>query len=125
MVVLYREINYILLFIWSFFRIWTTFKSATRLRCLYIPGRGLSSVARLRAIIQHKAKYLCCTPTYALYLAEVASEEDIDLSTSAVETIIVYITHRISEVISHSDRRGSDAHGDRPKSVRFLFCPLG
>ena len=90
-----------------FLGFWTAFESATRLGCLCIPGGGLSSVARLRAIIQHKVKFLCCTPTYALYLAEVASEEYIDLNTSAVETIIVagepggslsHVRNRISEL---------------------------
>ncbi len=90
-----------------FLGFWTAFESATRLGCLCIPGGGLSSVARLRAIIQHKVKFLCCTPTYALYLAEVASEENIDLNTSAVETIIVagepggslsHVRNRITEL---------------------------
>ncbi len=90
-----------------FLGFWTAFESAIRLGCLCIPGGGLSSVARLRAIIQHKVKFLCCTPTYALYLAEVASEENIDLNTSAVETIIVagepggslsHVRNRITEL---------------------------
>ncbi len=90
-----------------FLGFWTAFESATRLGCLCIPGGGLSSVARLRAIIQHKVKFLCCTPTYAMYLAEVASEENIDLNTSAVETIIVagepggslsHVRNRITEL---------------------------
>lgn len=90
-----------------FLGFWTAFESATRLGCLSIPGGGLSSVARLRAIIQHQVKFLCCTPTYALHLAEVASMENIDLKTSAVETIIVagepggslpHVRNRITEL---------------------------
>ncbi len=45
--------------------------------------------ARLRAMIQHRATVLCCTPTYALHLAEAAREEGIDLRESAVRKIIV------------------------------------
>ena len=43
-----------------------------RRRCglLCLPGGGLSSAARLRAIVEHEATVLCCTPTYALHLAE-------------------------------------------------------
>ncbi len=72
-----------------FLGFWTAFESATRFGCLCIPGGGLSSVARINAIIQHKVKFLCCTPTYALHLAEVAVAENINLKDSTVETIIV------------------------------------
>ena len=36
-------------------------------------GRGLSSAARMRAIIENDATILCCTPTYALRLGEIGS----------------------------------------------------
>ena len=72
-----------------FLGFWTAFEAATLHGCLCIPGGGLSSAARLRAIIEHRAKVICCTPTYALRLAEVAREEAIDLSESEVRTIIV------------------------------------
>ena len=72
-----------------FLGFWTAFDSAARLGCLCIPGGGLSSLARLKAINKHQVKFLCCTPTYALHLAEVAVAESIDLSRSAVEKIIV------------------------------------
>jgi len=72
-----------------FLGFWTAFEAATLHGCLCIPGGGLSSAARVRAIIEHRARVLCCTPTYALRLAEVAREEGIDLSTAEVRTIIV------------------------------------
>jgi phenylacetate-CoA ligase len=72
-----------------FLGFWTAFEAATLHGCLCIPGGGLSSAARVRAIIEHRARVLCCTPTYALRLAEVARDEGIDLSTSEVRTIIV------------------------------------
>jgi phenylacetate-CoA ligase len=72
-----------------FLGFWTAFEAATLHGCLCIPGGGLSSAARVRAIIEHRARVLCCTPTYALRLAEVAREEGIDLSASEVRTIIV------------------------------------
>jgi phenylacetate-CoA ligase len=49
----------------------------------------MRSAARLRAIIDTGATVLCCTPTYAVRLAEVASEENIDLAAARVRTIIV------------------------------------
>jgi phenylacetate-CoA ligase len=72
-----------------FLGFWTAFESATRLGCLCIPGGGMRSVERLRAIIETGATVLCCTPTYAIRLAEVAAEETIDLAASRINTIIV------------------------------------
>lgn len=40
-------------------------------------------------MIDTAATVLCCTPTYAMRLAEVASEESIDLAATKVKTIIV------------------------------------
>ena len=72
-----------------FIGFWLAFESAARLGCLCVPGGGLSSAARLRAILDNGITILCCTPTYAMRLAEVASEEQIDLSASPVRTLIV------------------------------------
>ena len=72
-----------------FLGFWTAFEAATRLGCLTLPGGGLSTVARLRMLIDLRASVLCCTPTYALHLGEVASKEGIDLQQSAVRRIIV------------------------------------
>lgn len=72
-----------------FLGFWTAFESAERIGCMRIPGGGMGSAARLRAILDTGATVLCCTPTYALRLAEVAAEEKIDLACSRVRRIIV------------------------------------
>src|SRR2546428_2946611 len=72
-----------------FIGFWMAFESAARLGCLCVPGGGLSSAARVRAILDNGITVLCCTPTYAARLVEVAVEEKIDLSDSRVRTIIV------------------------------------
>jgi phenylacetate-CoA ligase len=72
-----------------FLGFWTAFDAAAKSGYLGIPGGGLGSAARVRAMIQHRATVLCCTPTYALHLAQAAVEERIDLSESAVKKIIV------------------------------------
>jgi len=72
-----------------FLGFWTAFESALRIGCLCLPGGGLSSLARLGQLIDHQATVLCCTPTYALHLAEAAAREGIDLSLAAVRTLIV------------------------------------
>ncbi len=72
-----------------FLGFWTAFEAAAKYGCLCIPGGGLSSAARLRGILQHRAEVLCCTPTYALHLAEIAEQEGLHLSDSCVRRIIV------------------------------------
>jgi phenylacetate-CoA ligase len=54
-----------------------------------IPGGGMRSAARLRTMIESSATVLCCTPTYAIRLAEVAAEENIFLGAAKIRTLIV------------------------------------
>jgi phenylacetate-CoA ligase len=72
-----------------FIGFWLAYEAAQRVGCLCLPGGGLSSVARLHVMMENNATILCCTPTYALRLAEVAAEEKIDLRASCVRTLIV------------------------------------
>jgi phenylacetate-CoA ligase len=72
-----------------FIGFWLAFESAARIGCLCIPGGGLSSAARLKAIIDNGIDMVCCTPTYAMRLAEVALEEKIDLKAGRVRVLIV------------------------------------
>jgi phenylacetate-CoA ligase len=72
-----------------FLGFWVGFEAATRIGCLAIPGGGMRSAARLHTILETSATVLCCTPTYAIRLAEVAAEEHIDLRASQVRTLIV------------------------------------
>lgn len=72
-----------------FIGFWLAFESATQLGCLCLPGGGLGSEARLRVLLDNQVTVLCCTPTYALRLAEVAAEQSIDLGASNVRLIIV------------------------------------
>jgi len=74
-----------LLFAFSFgpfLGFWSAFEAACSLGCLCLPGGGLSSVARLRLLLENEATVVLCTPTYALRLAEVAREQGIELSSA-------------------------------------------
>ena len=71
-----------------FLGFWTAFETAARMGCLCIPGGGQRSSARLRTMLDMSATVLCCTPTYAIRLAEVACEEGIDLGAAQIKTII-------------------------------------
>jgi phenylacetate-CoA ligase len=72
-----------------FIGFWLAFESAARLGCLCLPGGGLGSPARLRMMRDNRANVLCCTPTYAMRLAEVALSEKIDTAALGLKTIIV------------------------------------
>lgn len=72
-----------------FLGFWTAFETAARMGCLCIPGGGLHSSGRLRAIVDLGVTVLCCTPTYAIRLGEVAAEENLDLKGAKVTRIIV------------------------------------
>jgi phenylacetate-CoA ligase len=72
-----------------FLGFWLAFEAGLRLGCRCLPGGGMSSAARARAVIDLGATVLCCTPTYSIHLAEVAGKEKIDLSLSQVKTILV------------------------------------
>jgi phenylacetate-CoA ligase len=72
-----------------FIGFWAAFDGAARLGNLCLAGGGMSSLARLRLILDNEATVVCCTPTYALRLAEVAAAEGIDLATSPVRALIV------------------------------------
>ncbi len=72
-----------------FLGFWTAFEAALGLGCLCLPGGGLTSVARVRSLLEQQATVLCCTPTYALHLAQVARTEHLDLASGCVRRIIV------------------------------------
>ncbi|HAB11281.1 MAG TPA: CoF synthetase [Planctomycetaceae bacterium] len=72
-----------------FIGFWAAFEGAVESGHLCLPGGGMSSGARLRLIEDNQATVLCCTPTYALRLAEVAREEAVDLASGSVRMLIV------------------------------------
>lgn len=73
-----------------FLGFWTAFESATRRGNLSIPGGGLSSKARLQAMVAHEVEVLCCTPTYAMRLGELfAAHANDETSTYRLKKIIV------------------------------------
>jgi phenylacetate-CoA ligase len=72
-----------------FIGFWAAFEAAGRLGNLCLAGGGMSSPARLRLIEENAATIVCCTPTYALRLIEVAAEEDIDLAAGPVRALVV------------------------------------
>ena len=72
-----------------FLGFWSALDAVLRLGYFCFPGGSMSSVARLHAILDNQITVLCCTPTYAQHLGEVALEKSISLAKSRVRLIIV------------------------------------
>jgi phenylacetate-CoA ligase len=72
-----------------FLGFWAAFDGAFRLGALCLPAGGLSSQGRLQMMRDNSATVVCCTPTYALRLAELAKEEAVDLAKGTVRSLIV------------------------------------
>jgi phenylacetate-CoA ligase len=74
-----------------FLGFWTGFEAGCQMGLHCVPGGGMSSRLRLATIDAVAATVVCCTPTYALRLADVAEAErpDHPLSESSVRMLIV------------------------------------
>ncbi len=71
-----------------FIGFWAAVGGASRIGAMMIPGGGQTSVQRLALIERLGVTAMCCTPTYALRLAEVAREEGIDPARLGVRTTV-------------------------------------
>jgi len=71
-----------------FVRFWAGFEGARALGALAIPGGGQDTAQRLAAMESLGATAVCCTPSYALHLAEVARERGIALDRLGVRTTV-------------------------------------
>jgi phenylacetate-CoA ligase len=74
-----------------FLGFWAGFDAAWQMGLHAVPGGGMSSRTRLSMIDAVGASVVCCTPTYALRLAEVAAEDPSGrpLAASGVRLLIV------------------------------------
>jgi phenylacetate-CoA ligase len=71
-----------------FIGFWAAAEGTRRIGAMMIPGGGWDSLQRLRMIRELGATVVCCTPTYALRLAEVARENNFDLWATSVRALI-------------------------------------
>ena len=74
-----------------FLGFWAGFEAGCQLGLHCVPGGGMSSAIRLAMIEAIGATVVCCTPTYALRLAEIAAQErpGRPLARSTVRVLIV------------------------------------
>jgi phenylacetate-CoA ligase len=81
-----------LLFAFSFgpfLGFWAGFEGSQFYGSFGLASGGMSTPARLKLIGDHGITVVCCTPTYALRLADVAAYEGIDLAASSVRALLV------------------------------------
>lgn len=72
-----------------FIGFWLAYEAALRMGARCLPGGGMSTAARARAIIENRVTAICCTPTYAQHLADTAAAEGLDLRQAHVRHLIV------------------------------------
>ena len=71
-----------------FIGFWATVEGAKRVGAMMIPGGGWDSIQRLHMMRDLGATVVCCTPTYALRLAEVGRQEHFDMRSLSVRALI-------------------------------------
>jgi phenylacetate-CoA ligase len=74
-----------------FLGFWAGFEAGVQVGLHCIPGGGLSSQLRLAMIESVDATVVCCTPTYAMHLAEIAAQQgkERSLADGSVRMLIV------------------------------------
>jgi len=72
-----------------FIGFWSAHQACVDRGAMVIPAGGLSTLARLDFLRQSAATIVCCTPSYALHLAEVAQSQNFPLADLPVSRLIV------------------------------------
>ncbi len=72
-----------------FIGFWSAFDAAVARGALVCPTGGFSTLARIELIRSTQATAILCTPSYALHMAEVAAENQIDAAALPVDRILV------------------------------------
>jgi phenylacetate-CoA ligase len=100
-----------------FLGFWTAFEAAAKFGALCLPAGGLSTTARLRFLLDNGITVLCCTPTYALRMAETAAEERVNIRLAPLRVLIVAgepggsVPQTRSRIEEAWDARCVDHHG--------------
>ena len=71
-----------------YIQFWASYEGVQELGAMSIALGGMESLQRLQTMRSYQANVLLCTPSYALHLARVATENDLREPLEAVKTII-------------------------------------
>lgn len=72
-----------------FIGFWSAFDAVAERGALVAPTGAMNTLARLELIRSIRANVIFCTPSYALHMAEVAKENQIEVANLAVEKFVV------------------------------------
>jgi len=68
---------------------WSAYDAAVARGCLVVPGGGMNTLARLELLRSTGATVVFCTPSYALHMAEVGAEHQIDVGALGVLKLVL------------------------------------
>jgi phenylacetate-CoA ligase len=68
---------------------WGAYEALTHRESLVIPTGGMSSLQRVELARSFRPTVVCCTPSYALYLAEVGAHHKIDVGQLGVRLLVL------------------------------------
>jgi phenylacetate-CoA ligase len=71
-----------------FIGFWAAYEGARKVGAMTVPGGGMQTDQRLEAMLDTRVSVLCCTPTYALRLAERAEQLGIDLAGTPIRATV-------------------------------------
>jgi phenylacetate-CoA ligase len=71
-----------------FIGFWAAYEGTRKVGAMSIPGGGMQTDQRLQAMLDNDVTVLCCTPTYALRMAEVAEQLGIDLAATRIHATV-------------------------------------
>jgi phenylacetate-CoA ligase len=71
-----------------FIGFWAAYEGTRKIGAMTIPGGGMQTDQRLQSMLDNDVTVLCCTPTYALRMAELAEQMGIDLAGSSIHATV-------------------------------------
>jgi phenylacetate-CoA ligase len=72
-----------------FIGFWSAYEAAVARGCLVVPGGGMKTLSRLELLRTSRATAVFCTPSYALHMAEVAADHQIDVAALPVRRLVL------------------------------------
>jgi phenylacetate-CoA ligase len=71
-----------------FIGFWAAYEGTRKIGAMTIPGGGMQTDQRLQSMLDNDVTVLCCTPTYALRMAEMAEQMGIDLASASIHATV-------------------------------------
>ena len=72
-----------------FIGFWSAYDALADRGCLLVPTGGVNTLGRLELARMSRATVVCCTPSYALHLAEVGAQHKLDVGSLGVRRLIL------------------------------------